>query len=85
MFNSEKSWQKIINSYEQSSLSKSDFCKENKIQVNQFYYWCNKLRPDLKSELHVKNSSTSCGSFIPIKQNNKGFTVQINGIRLEFD
>lgn len=79
---SKKSWLKIIESYEQSNLGKAEFCKENKLRVNQFYYWCNKLRPDLKSELHQIRMKGS--SFIPIKQPESNFKFNLNGVELSF-
>lgn len=78
-----KSWTSIINSYEQSQLSKSKFCKQNKLRPSQFYYWCNKIRPDLKSELHSQRASKD--SFIPIKSSDAKFCVYLDGIKLEFE
>jgi len=87
MINSKKSWQKIINSYQQSGLTKADFCKKQNLRPNQFYYWCNKFRPDLKSQQHVANAKNE--SFLPIKTSSikeKSFSIKINdGVEIRFD
>ena len=80
------SWKKIIKIYEQSNLEKSDFCKKHKLAASQFYYWCNKLRPDLKSQMHVSRSKES--AFLPIKttQKEKSFSIILsNGLKVKFD
>ena len=90
MFKSKKSsdsWRKIIQTYEQSNLSKSKFCFENKLQVTQFYYWCNKLRPDLKGDVNIDESKHL--AFLPVKtsiEKNKSFSVNLkNGLKISFD
>ena len=87
MINSTKSWLKIIHSYENSNLGKAEFCKKQNLRPNQFYYWCNKLRPDLKSEQHVATAKGEV--FLPIKTSSKtegSFSIKINnGIEIKFD
>lgn len=83
-----KSWEKIILKYEESNLCKSDFCKELKISTEQFYYWCNKLRPDLKSEKHLLSALPKKSDFLPIKTTikNEGFSIKINSnMVIKFD
>lgn len=81
------SWEKIIKIYEQSNLGKAEFCYKQKISAGQFYYWCNKLRPDLKSEQHVTVGKGE--SFLPIRtseKKEKQFSIKINnGIEIKFD
>ena len=80
------SWEKIIKVYEQSNLGKAEFCYKQKISAGQFYYWCNKLRPDLKSEQHVTVGKGE--SFLPVKTSKKyeeSFSIKINnGIEIKF-
>ena len=88
MIKTEKSpqfWRKIIEGYESSGLSKADYCKSQKISKNKFYYWCAKLRPDLKSPKHTHQVSES--SFIPIKSTrSEVFTIILSsGLELKFD
>jgi hypothetical protein len=83
---SSTSWEKIIRVYEQSNLGKAEFCHKQKISAGQFYYWCNKLRPDLKSEIHATREKES--SFLPIKtiKKEETFTIKINnGFEIKFD
>ena len=63
-----KSWEKIIFAFEKSNLGKSKFCKMNNLNLNHFYYWCNKLRPDLKSKAHISRPNYSL--FLPAKTKN---------------
>lgn len=79
-------WKKIIKTYAESNLSKSDFCNENKIHKGQFYYWCTKLRPDLKTKPGISKLNSSL--FLPVKTNNKEkfFSLTLsNGIKISFD
>ena len=74
--NAAKTWKKIIGLFEKGNLNKVQFCKKNGINLNHFYYWCNKLRPDLKSPIHADKSKNS---FIPITTNtkNESFTITL--------
>lgn len=36
-------WDKQISSYQQSSLSRKDFCEQNGLSYSKFCYWCRKL------------------------------------------
>jgi len=79
-------WQKIIGVYEKSNLSKTEFCKEYNLPISRFYYWCGKLRPNLKSENHVNVSRKS--SFLPIKTTSieKSFCLTLSGgMEVHFD
>ena len=85
---SPSSWEKIIQAFEQSNLGKAEFCNKQKLSVSQFYYWCNKLRPDLKSEVHIARANVRESSFLPIKTTTKNETFSIkvnNGIEIKFD
>ena len=91
MFKNQKSpssWSKIVNDYESSGLGKAEFCKLNKVNVNQFYYWCAKLRPDLKT-LQFSNSNSK-SDFISIKEPivsaPASFSMKLSsGLELHFD
>lgn len=91
MNNSKKSsdsWTKTILAYENSNLTKAEFCNKNNIPTNKFYYWCNKLRPDLKYDINIETSESS--SFLPIKSSNFIENQEIsiyfnNGTRVKFD
>ena len=84
--NNQKSWEKIIKAFANSNLSKRDFCNSKDIPKNKFYYWCNKIRPDLKSELH--NTRGADSPFLPVKTKKieKPLSVTINSkINLSFE
>jgi hypothetical protein len=86
MIQSKKSWTKIINSYQRSGLAKAEFYKKQNLRPNQFYYWCNKLRPDLKSELDSIKAKEAL--FLPIKTTKKesSFSITINSrLKIEFE
>ncbi len=79
-------WKKMIKTYAESNLSKSDFCNENKIHKGQFYYWCTKLRPDLKAKSGMSKPNHSL--FLPVKtsQKEKIFSLTLtNGSKISFD
>jgi hypothetical protein len=79
-------WKRMINVYSESNLSKANFCNENKLHKEQFYYWCNKLRPDLKTLPNTNKSNSSL--FLPVKtsQKEKIFSIILtNGMKISFD
>ncbi len=79
-------WKKIIKTFAESNLSKADFCNENKLHKGQFYYWCTKLRPDLKAKPGITKSDNTL--FLPIKtsQKEKMFSLILpNGMKISFD
>lgn len=83
---SSKFWNKVIEGYESSGLSKAEYCKNQKLPANKFYYWCIKLRPDLKSSPLGNQSSKS--EFIPFKATKveSPFTIIFNsGPELKFN
>jgi len=87
---SREQWERIINLYAQSGQTKADFCRQQKISVLRFYYWCNLLRPDVKSFFQESNTVLKKHDedfFIPIKTPPTTSNVRIklqNGIELEF-
>ena len=81
-------WKKIVKTYAESNLSKSDFCYENKIHKGQFYYWCTKLRPDLKAKPGPATINSNDSLFLPVKtiQKEKIFSLTLpNGMKISFD
>ena len=83
---SPSSWEKIIKHYEQSNLGKAEFCNKQNLRPSLFYYWCSKLRPDLKSKINVSRAKESL--FLPIKttKKEKSFSISLrNGIEIKFD
>ena len=79
-----KHWMKIVGKWQKSGLSQTAFCKTNRINLNTFYSWKNRLR----------KQTASGNSFIPVdisEENidvcNPGLTFQVkllNGLVLEF-
>ena len=51
-------WQERINRYEQSGLSKSEYCRRNNLNVNQLIYW-QKRRRQMSSGSFVQVSGSS--------------------------
>jgi len=85
---SSKSWNKIIDSYESSGMSKTKFCQSKNIPRPQFLYWCNKLRPNLKSQTHVKRAYSVSGTpFLPVIRTTQAhFSITLgNGVKVSFD
>ena len=83
---SPEKWLEIFKVYEKSNLGKAEFCKINDLSTPKFYYWCKKLRPDLKSEQHVERSSKT--DFISIKATkaNEVFSILIKDhMKIKFD
>lgn len=52
-------WRDLILSYQDSSLSVTQFCKNHNISKSSFYKWCSKLSLDVK---------VSKGKFIAVRQ-----------------
>lgn len=85
---SPSSWSKIVDDYSSSGLGKAEYCKLNKLNVNQFYYWCAKLRPDLKSLQFSSNTSSS--DFVavktPVATKQVSFSIKLStGLEINFD
>jgi len=87
---SREQWERIINLYAQSGQTKADFCRQQKISVLRFYYWCNLLRPDFKSfsqQSSTVKKKNDENLFLPVKTPLKTGNVRIklqNGMELEF-
>ena len=87
MSKSNNFWKKMISNYEQSNLKKAEFCKQNRLVVSQFYYWCSKLRPDLNIPNNSIRNTSENSLFLPVKKdrNEKGFQIILNDTKLSFD
>ena len=59
-------WREIIKSRAESGLSINDFCEENNLSLNQYYYWLRKVR-----EAAIEKSGMH---FVEIKQENPSFS-----------
>ena len=83
-------WKRLIETYSKSGLSKIEFCRRQQINVEKFYYWCNKLRPDLNMANSQSTSSANKESaehlFLPIKRSEpSNIKIKLqNGVELEF-
>lgn len=47
----EQHWQRVFQQYTESGLTKSEFCKRNKITVSSFYAWAKKLNVQPQQKL----------------------------------
>ena len=77
-------WQKHVQAWKLSGLSKTQFCKINALCYHRFIYWCSKLeKPTLISSSKLNNH----GGFVPVQfQSNKsrGLTLALpNGCVLQ--
>ena len=43
-------WRPHVETWQKSSLSKSEYCKAHQLNVGQFYYWFNIMSPPLKKK-----------------------------------
>jgi hypothetical protein len=79
------SWTKVIKAYQKSGLSKSKYCSQNNIKVSQFFYWCNKLYPDLKSIEHSARAKKN--DFLPVLSAVKpSLAIELsNGLKVKFE
>lgn len=77
----ESYWKKVAEKYEHANLSKAEFCKQNKLPLKAFYYWCNKLRPDLKLQNNIAIDVDKNSLFLPVKKENcrKNIDIIFNG------
>jgi len=58
-------WQERLNRYEQSSLSKSEYCRRNNLNVNQLLYWQKRLK------------LLAGGSFVQVSGSNRAVEIHI--------
>ena len=54
-------WQSIIEDWQQSGLSQSQYCRQHRIKVSRFYSWKNQLKKKLEQSKPEKQ-----GVFLPI-------------------
>ena len=47
----EQYWQKQIESWEESKLTQTEYCRRNGFKISKFLYWKTKLRKSQKSNL----------------------------------
>lgn len=43
-------WQKHINAQEKSGLSKLNYCQQNEVDYERFYYWLRKEKTDISKK-----------------------------------
>jgi hypothetical protein len=54
----ENYWKQIIEDYEASNLTRSDYCRMHQINYDNFGYWCRKLKKQtIKSLVPIKIKS----------------------------
>lgn len=78
----EPQWQEKVLDWEASGKSASAWCKENKISVNTFSGWRNRLK---KSSV---NSGRAKSGFIELKdrvQSDPGITLEYHGIKIHLN
>lgn len=55
---SAQDWRAYYLKWEQSSMSKMQFCREHGLKKDNFYYWCKRIRDE--------NSSSLSKEFVPV-------------------
>ncbi len=58
---SQKHWQSIIEDWQQSDLTQSQYCRQHRIKVTQFYSWKNQLKKKLE-----QSKTEDTGVFLPV-------------------
>ena len=58
-------WQERINRYEQSGLSKSEYCRRNNLNVHQLVYWKKRLK------------QLTGGSFVQVSGSSRAVEIHI--------
>ncbi|MCC6931910.1 MAG: hypothetical protein IT292_01460 [Deltaproteobacteria bacterium] len=61
----EELWQERLNRYEQSGLSKSEYCRRNNLNIHQLVYWKKRLK------------QFSGGSFVQISGSSRPVEIHI--------
>ena len=83
-------WASIIKNQASSNMSKSAWCRENGINVRQFFYWQRRLRNMiLQSSDLLPSTTTFCELSVPEEavpisgqSNDSGIIIEINGCRV---
>jgi len=84
-------WEVIIKQFIKSKQTKAQFCRDNKIKIDQFYCQLNRLHPELisKSKGRHGHSKSKITSFIPVKYDppqEKIFNIHLqSGIKISFE
>lgn len=63
-----KQWQLIIQDCHNSGMKVNDWCKQNDVNRNSYYYWYRRVR-DAACEALAENKVTVSSSFAPIPMN----------------
>lgn len=58
--NLSRKWQKIVEKFKLSGLSKSEFCRSQNLSFHQFNYWANKFKDH-------SSSTDALSDFIPLQ------------------
>lgn len=78
----EQHWQRIFQQHTESGLTKSEFCKRNKINVSTFYAWANKLS---KKPQPTLNKPKIIPLLFPDAKQDQQLTLTLpNGYQLSF-
>lgn len=64
-------WQFIIEDWQQSGLSQSQYCRQHRLNVNRFYSWKNQLKKKLASSQAQEKEQ---GVFLPVAMESAGAT-----------
>jgi hypothetical protein len=73
-------WQQMVSGYQNSGLSRRDFCQKNKIQIHCLDYWQRKFRKPTVGSIAKKPAR-----WIPLQVSDEEKQEYAGGIRLRID
>ena len=73
-------WQQMVNGYQNSGLSRSEFCRHNEIQIHCLDYWQRKFRKQTAGPVAKKPAG-----WIPLQVSDEEKAGYGGGIRLRID
>ena len=74
LINKRHFWQAVVNKWQENPAKPRDFCNENNLNIDQFYYWRRKFLYDKETEVNTDYGFTE---LIPSSTNNNKINLNI--------
>lgn len=86
-------WTAIMNECTESGMPKTVWCKENGVDVKQFFYWQRRIREEVYKEMQTKTSTAATFAELPVLSapnlqevsDDTGAVIRINNITVEIN
>lgn len=86
-------WTAIMNECTESGMPKTAWCKENGVDVKQFFYWQRRIREEVYNEIQTKTSTAATFAELPVLSapnlqevsDDTGAVIRINNITVEIN